>query len=166
MARRCRKDARTAHGDEMSKSKRESAIFIHDTPDEIRAKMKKAFCPPETEFNPVLDWTEHLVFQQWQGVGSQAQTGTRRRRDYQTFEELKTAYADKSLFSLDLKNALADSLIETLRPVRKHFEQPQIKAMWTNSDPCYDRRSWIPNQPVSKFNRRRISCWRQKRWSC
>src|SRR5712664_2342110 len=46
----------------MSKSKPNSAVFITDTPDEIRQKLRKAFCPPEVEFNPVLDWAENLIF--------------------------------------------------------------------------------------------------------
>ena len=41
----------------MSKSRPDSAVFVHDTPDQIRAKMRKAFCPPgEVDYNPVLDW--------------------------------------------------------------------------------------------------------------
>jgi len=47
----------------MSKSKPRSAVFVHDSPDEIRAKLRGAFCPPgEVELNPVIDWIEHLCF--------------------------------------------------------------------------------------------------------
>src|SRR6185295_14651194 len=47
----------------MSKSDRSSALFVHDTPDEIRAKVRKAFCPPDSAtFNPMLDWARKLVF--------------------------------------------------------------------------------------------------------
>ena len=45
---------------------------------------------------------------------------------YNTFEEVQAAYADKSLFSLDLKNALAESLVTLLEPVRKHFHEDVI----------------------------------------
>ncbi|MFN2582397.1 MAG: tyrosine--tRNA ligase, partial [Candidatus Dormibacteria bacterium] len=47
----------------MSKSDPASAVFIHDSPDEIRDKIRRAFCPPgEVEFNPVLDWIDKIVF--------------------------------------------------------------------------------------------------------
>src|SRR3989338_4556897 len=47
----------------MSKSKPDSAIFIHDTPEEIRRKLSNAFCPEgEVNFNPILDWVKHLIF--------------------------------------------------------------------------------------------------------
>jgi len=40
----------------MSKSKPETAIFVHDSPEDIWRKLKKAYCPAKvTEFNPVLD---------------------------------------------------------------------------------------------------------------
>lgn len=46
----------------MSKSKPNSAIFIHDSPAEIREKVDKAFCPSQVSFNPILNWAKHLVF--------------------------------------------------------------------------------------------------------
>jgi len=47
----------------MSKSKPDTCIFIHDSPEEIKRKIKKAFCPEkEIEFNPIVDWTEKLIF--------------------------------------------------------------------------------------------------------
>ena len=56
----------------MSKSKPRSAVFIHDSPDEIRAKLRGAFCPPgEVELNPVLDWIEQLCF----GLGDAGAAG-------------------------------------------------------------------------------------------
>jgi tyrosyl-tRNA synthetase len=47
----------------MSKSKPDSAVFITDTPSEIKRKVSNAFAPEgEVEYNPVLDWTKHLIF--------------------------------------------------------------------------------------------------------
>lgn len=47
----------------MSKSKPNSAVFIHDTPDEIREKVRKAYGPPrEVEYNPLINWVQTLVF--------------------------------------------------------------------------------------------------------
>src|SRR5258708_14186753 len=38
----------------MSKSKPDSAVLFHDSPDDIRNKIRKSFCPPDADFNPVL----------------------------------------------------------------------------------------------------------------
>lgn len=119
----------------MSKSKPDSAVFIHDTPDQIRTKMRKAFCPPPEqglEFNPVLDWAEHLVFTTGDGklfVSRTPENGG--NVTYATFEELKAAYVDHSLHPMDLKTAVADALIAMLEPVRKLFgENDDINRMW------------------------------------
>jgi tyrosyl-tRNA synthetase len=114
----------------MSKSKRESAIFIHDAPDEIRKKIRKAFCPPEVDFNPILDWTEYLVFRNDHSLHVKRTPENGGDVTFDTFDDLKTAYAGGKLHSMDLKDALAQTLIDLLEPVRSHFEQPDIKAMW------------------------------------
>ena len=61
----------------MSKSKPDGAVFIHDSVDEIRRKIKKAFCPEgEIEFNPIIDWVEYLVFRGKRRVLSPASRNT------------------------------------------------------------------------------------------
>ncbi|HLY29029.1 MAG TPA: tyrosine--tRNA ligase [Aggregatilineales bacterium] len=117
----------------MSKSKPDSAVFIHDSPDEIRRKIRKAFCPPETDFNPVLDWAEHLIFHNnEQGLHVERTPENGGNVDFATFEELRDTYAAGKLHPGDLKNAVAQSLIDMLEPVRKRFEQDDLKAMWSD----------------------------------
>jgi len=38
----------------MSKSKPDSAVYMHDSPQEIQRKIKNAFCPPESRATPYL----------------------------------------------------------------------------------------------------------------
>jgi tyrosyl-tRNA synthetase len=108
----------------MSKSEPGSAIFIHDSPDDIRAKVKKAFCPPEeVEFNPVLEWARHLVFAVSGGplsVDRPAEHGG--PLEFASFEELSSTFGSGGLHPVDLKNAVADHLVELLAPVREHFK--------------------------------------------
>ncbi|MFS8160439.1 MAG: tyrosine--tRNA ligase [Candidatus Roizmanbacteria bacterium] len=79
----------------MSKSVKGSAIFIQDSELEIREKLKAAFCPEkETSYNPVIDWAEHL----------------------------KSDFANGLLHPVDLKNAMAEALIELLAPAREAFK--------------------------------------------
>lgn len=46
----------------MSKSKPASAVYMHDSPQEISKKINSAFCPPETEGNPVMEIIRLIVF--------------------------------------------------------------------------------------------------------
>jgi tyrosyl-tRNA synthetase len=118
------RDLRTAM--KMSKSKPSSAIFIHDSPDEIATKVRKAFCPPGVvEFNPVLDWTRQLLF----GVFDEPLRVPRSERHggpvtFDAYEELEAAYRQERLHPMDLKSAVTDRLVEVLEPARRHFEDP------------------------------------------
>jgi len=116
----------------MSKSKPNSAIFVHDTPDEIREKIKKAYGPPGTvEFNPLLNWLETLVFWGEKELedGFEIKRPERFGGDviYYKTTDLINDYKNNKLFPLDLKNGLADWLIEKLEPVRKFFEVKEHK---------------------------------------
>lgn len=109
----------------MSKSKPYSAVFIHDTPEEIREKLRKAFCPAkEVNYNPVLDWAEHIIFRQEPAeftIHRPAKFGG--DVTYTTLEELKKDFAEGKLHPLDLKNAVAEYLIELLKPIREYFKK-------------------------------------------
>lgn len=117
----------------MSKSNPDSAVFIHDSPDEIKRKVGSAYCPEGVvEFNPILDWTKHLIFYQLASQGPALQI----KRDekwgghirYTSYDELEKDYIEKKLHPQDLKMAVAEWLIEKLEPARKYFEDPKRKA--------------------------------------
>lgn len=114
----------------MSKSKPGSAIFIHDTPEEIKDKIRKAYGPPrEVEFNPLLNWVKTMVF--W-GEEDGEFIITRPEKfggnvTYTKYADVVADYAAEKLYPTDLKNALADWLIEKLAPARAHFEIPEHK---------------------------------------
>jgi tyrosyl-tRNA synthetase len=114
----------------MSKSKPNSAIFIHDTPDEIRNKIRKAYGPPkEIEFNPLINWVETLVF--WGEKTGEFKISRPERYGgdvvYTEIDKLIADYKSEKLYPMDLKNGLAEWLIEKLAPARKYFEKPEAK---------------------------------------
>lgn len=121
----------------MSKSKPDSAVFIHDSPDEIRRKVNNAFCPEgEVEFNPILDWVKHLIFyspgvklEHPPGVQIQIERKEEHGGDvtYNSYEHLEKDYVEKKLHPQDLKAAVAEWLIQKLEPARKYFEDPKRK---------------------------------------
>ncbi len=110
----------------MSKSKPGSAVFITDSPDEIKRKVGNAFCPEGiVELNPILDWCKHLI------LASQGETLRIQRKPehggdvtYSSYEDLEKDYVEKKLHPMDLKMAVAEWLIKKLEPARDYFEDP------------------------------------------
>lgn len=113
----------------MSKSKPDTAVFIHDEPEEITRKIKQAFCPPnEVNFNPILDWVEHIVFPLRGNLELKRKEEFGGDVTFNNIDDLKTAYAAGDVHPTDLKNATAGYLIDILLPARQHFEQSDRKA--------------------------------------
>ena len=114
----------------MSKSDPNSAVFIHDEPDDIRRKIRKAFCPPDdVELNPVIDWIDQLCF----GLGDTELVVERAPENggtvtYASVAEVRDAYLSGALHPTDAKNALAERLIARLEPARRHFADPDRRA--------------------------------------
>lgn len=113
----------------MSKSKPDSAIFIHDDPETIKRKINNAYAPEGVvEFNPILDWCKHLIFFNHQSliVNRKAEHGG--DIEYSSYEDLEKDYLEKKLHPQDLKAAVAEWLIAKLQPARKYFEDPKRKT--------------------------------------
>lgn len=113
----------------MSKSKVGSGITIHDSPEEIKEKVGSAFAAEGViENNPVLNWTRYLVF--YSDISFIVKRDSKWGGDltYNSYEGLEKDYELKKLHPQDLKNALADWLIEKLKPIREYFEDPKRKA--------------------------------------
>lgn len=116
----------------MSKSKPETAIFVIDSDDEIRTKIRKAYCPARVvENNPVLAIAKHIIFR-----GGEKEFVVRRPQKYggdityTRYEELEKDFVEGKLHPLDLKKAVAEYLIEMIRPIReKILSDPEANAV-------------------------------------
>lgn len=111
----------------MSKSKPDSAVFIHDSEEDIQRKIKKAFCEEKNiEKNPILNWTKNILF--WNRSKpfvierKEEHGGT---VEFSTYAELEKAFADGSIHPMDLKATVAKEIIELLKPAREHFAKPE-----------------------------------------
>lgn len=112
----------------MSKSKPGSGITIHDSPDEIKKIINGAYAPVgQIENNPILNWTKYLVFYTDGSLTVSRKEEFGGEITYSSYEELEKDYAEKKLHPMDLKNAVAEWLIEKLAPVRSYFEDPKRK---------------------------------------
>jgi tyrosyl-tRNA synthetase len=108
----------------MSKSKPESCIFVHDTPETIRQKMREAYCPPkQEEGNPVLEHARYIVFPHLGVLKVPRASKYGGPLTFDNFETLKQTYMKGEVHPLDLKNGVAEALVEILEPVREHFKK-------------------------------------------
>ena len=107
----------------MSKSIPSTSIFVHDSPEEIKSKLRSAYCPTkQVTGNPILELARLAVFTNTEELTITRPPkygGTETFTDYSKLEE---AYTDGGIHPLDLKNAVAETLIQILEPVRNHFK--------------------------------------------
>ena len=95
----------------MSKSKPQTCIFIYDTPEEIKQKMAKAFCPEKTvKFNPIMDICKYIIFREKPVFRVERPAKFGGNVEFQSFQELESAYAEGKLHPMDLKNGVAAEL--------------------------------------------------------
>lgn len=112
----------TDGSDKMSSSK-ENFIAIDDSPSEIKEKIKKSYCPKgQVEGNPILEIADYFIFTENDTL--LIERPPKFGGDLKlTQEQLKDSYQKDELHPLDLKNAVADKLIEIFKPVREYLEE-------------------------------------------
>ncbi len=112
----------TDGSDKMSSSK-ENFIAIDDEPDIIRKKIKKSYCPAgEIEGNPILEIAHHFIFSEMDRLVIERPEKFGGNLEL-TQEELLKMYEDGDLHPLDLKNGVADCLVNILEPVRNYLKE-------------------------------------------
>jgi tyrosyl-tRNA synthetase len=109
--------------DKMSKSKPETCIFIHDSFEAIRAKLKQAWCPAkQIDPNPVLELVRYVVFHEHSTLEVDRPAKYGGPVTYHSFGELAEDYGKGQLHPADLKEAVAVALDKIIDPVRRYFE--------------------------------------------
>ncbi|HZX12159.1 MAG TPA: tyrosine--tRNA ligase [Candidatus Nanoarchaeia archaeon] len=115
----------------MSKSIPTSAVFIHDTEEEIRSKVNSAFCMmKEVEFNPIMDWCKRIIFTD-EKVVFKIERDKKFGGDlsYNKYAALERDFLEGKVHPQDLKRATAEFLVKKLAPIRRRFDVPRIKKM-------------------------------------
>ncbi|MGQ0377227.1 MAG: tyrosine--tRNA ligase [Nitrososphaerota archaeon] len=104
----------------MSKSTPSSGIFVHDSDDEIRAKLKKAWCEEgNTKDNPVLEIAKHVIYHEFDKISVERPTKFGGNVTYSDYSQLESDFAQKKLHPTDLKQAVASYLIKIIQPIRE-----------------------------------------------
>jgi len=109
--------ALTGAEDKMSASKPQTTITIHDSDEIIMQKLRKAFCPPSAENNPLLNLLKYIIFPLFNEVKiTNEKTGE--EMVYTNYAELENDYISKKIHPLDLKISLAGYVIKLISPIR------------------------------------------------
>eukprot|EP00607_Mallomonas_marina_P011012 CAMPEP_0182419414 /NCGR_PEP_ID=MMETSP1167-20130531/3884_1 /TAXON_ID=2988 /ORGANISM="Mallomonas Sp, Strain CCMP3275" /LENGTH=264 /DNA_ID=CAMNT_0024594339 /DNA_START=527 /DNA_END=1321 /DNA_ORIENTATION=+ len=113
--------------EKMSKSVPDSAIFMEDSADDVKRKIRKGYCPPQVvEGNPILDYTKHIIFGFY---GTMTCTIGEESIVYNTYTELEADFVSGKLHPSDLKPAVTLAINRILEPVRQHFESGEPKKL-------------------------------------
>ena len=115
-------------GEKMSASKEESKIDLLDDDNTVRAKLKKAFCPEGiVENNGVLAFVKHVLMIIKKDKGNDFVIKRHEKFGgnivYKDYETLEKDYVNKKLHPEDLKVAVAEEIINLLKPMKKDFEK-------------------------------------------
>ena len=103
----------------MSKSKGDSAIFIHDAPEDISRKIRSAFCPERTvEGNPILQIFRNVIFNFYND--GRIQIGN--KEAYGSYKDLEHDFIEGRIHPSDLKESLSSKITEILEPSKKYFQ--------------------------------------------
>ncbi len=103
----------------MSSSVPDSLIAVNDSPDDIRRKIQHAYCPAgQVEDNPIMQIARYLVFPELGKLEVHRPAKFGGDVEFSTYADLEAAYR-AGLHPLDLKNAVADAVIQILAPARE-----------------------------------------------
>jgi tyrosyl-tRNA synthetase len=114
----------------MSKSKPWTALFIHDTEQQLKEKMQKAWCPPkQKDMNPILEIVKHVIFHQMKEFTVERPAKYGGNIVFTDYIEVENEYVKGNIHPQDLKNSVALDISKIINPVRKHFEKPANKKL-------------------------------------
>ncbi len=114
----------------MSKSRPDTAIFMSDSEEDIKRKIKKAYCPEgEIKNNPIIEYCKYIIFEEFDKMKIERPKKYGGDLKLKDMDELKKVYKKGDLHPLDLKKSVAYYINELLKPVRKHFEKGEAKKL-------------------------------------
>lgn len=113
-------------GTKMSASIPESHIKVYDSEEAIKRKIRKAYCPEGVaEDNPILGICKFIIFPVMGRLIVERPEKYGGTVSFENYVDLEKMFVEKQLHPADLKNAVADQLIDLLKPAREYFENNQ-----------------------------------------
>tara|TARA_B100001029_G_C15020797_1_gene430417 strand:- start:333 stop:1397 length:1065 start_codon:yes stop_codon:yes gene_type:complete len=107
----------------MSKSDPSGAILLHDTPEKLRKKMRKAYLDVEQDDSPIYELLEHIILPEQGQITVTPKPEYGEPSTYDSLEGFIAAVKSGSIHPLDAKFAVADAISSGLESMRSHFEE-------------------------------------------
>ena len=103
----------------MSKSDPNSGVFIHNTDDEIKSKIKKGWCEEgSVNGNPILEIAKNIIFHEFNSINIERPEKFGGNITYDSYASLESDFGEKKLHPGDLKQTIGDYLVKVIAPVR------------------------------------------------
>lgn len=103
----------------MSKSDPNSTIFIHDSDDEIKLKINKAWCEEGNIMNnPLLEISKQIIFREYDEMSVERPEKFGGNISYSEFAQLESDFAERKLHPNDLKQTVARLLTPKISEIR------------------------------------------------
>ena len=107
----------------MSKSDPGGAILLHDTPEKLRKKMRKAYLDVEKDDSPIYELLEHIILPEQGTITVTPNPEYGEPSTYDNLESFVSAVQSGAVHPLDAKFAVADAISTGLETMRAHFEK-------------------------------------------
>ena len=104
----------------MSKSDPNSGVFIHNSDDEIKKNISKAWCEEaNTQNNSLLEIARTIIFHEFNEMNVARPEKFGGNISYTDYNQLETDFAEKKLHPGDLKQTVGNYLIKIISPIRE-----------------------------------------------
>tara|TARA_B100001741_G_scaffold103161_1_gene84933 strand:+ start:541 stop:1605 length:1065 start_codon:yes stop_codon:yes gene_type:complete len=106
----------------MSKSDPSGAILLHDTPEKMRKKMRKAYLDVEQDDSPIYELLQHIILPEQGHITVTPKPEYGDQSTYDSLDGFIAAVKSGAIHPLDAKFAVADAISAGLESMRNHFE--------------------------------------------
>ncbi|MCY3854397.1 MAG: tyrosine--tRNA ligase [Thaumarchaeota archaeon] len=110
----------------MSKSDINSGIFIHDSDNLIKSKIKRAWCESGNIIsNPLLEIMKNIIFHEFSEIIIERPIKFGGNITYYNYEEMEIDFAEKKIHPMDLKSSTCYYLLKIIQPIRNKLKLDQ-----------------------------------------
>jgi tyrosyl-tRNA synthetase len=107
----------------MSKSDPNSGVFIHNTDEEIKTKIKKAWCEEANiQNNPLLEISKNVILHEFDEMKVERPEKFGGNVDYTDYNQLESDFSSKKLHPTDLKQTVGNYLVKVVAPIRDNLK--------------------------------------------
>jgi tyrosyl-tRNA synthetase len=107
----------------MSKSDPNSGVFIHNTDEEIKIKIKKAWCEEANiQNNPLLEISKNVILHEFDEMKVERPEKFGGNVDYTDYNQLESDFSSKKLHPTDLKQTVGNYLVKVVAPIRDNLK--------------------------------------------